>query len=206
MLVREKIDQSIQILKELKIDAWMTFVRESEANGDPILDLILGAPVTWHSAFIVSGSGETVAIVGKYDRKTVEDTGAYRLVLDYVESGKKLILDTLQRLEPSMIAINYSRDSEICDGLTHGMYLLLQDYLLEIGFEKRLVSAEKIISALRQRKTPEELHLMKEAITATEKIFDAVADFITVGTAEAEIAAFMKEQVDRAGLELAWDE
>jgi Xaa-Pro aminopeptidase len=206
MLIQEKVKQASEILGEFNVDCWLTFVRESQINGDPTLDFLLGADVTWQSAFIVTSSGETYAIVGQYDRKTVEDTGAYKHVLDYVKSAKGPILDTLKGLNPSTIAVNYSKDSEICDGLTYGMYLTLYDYLSEIGFEDRLVSAEKIVSAQRQRKTPAEIKAIRSAIRAAEEVFEKVWAFIRVGTTEVEIADFMKAEVRKAGLELAWDE
>ena len=164
MLVQEKVRQAIEVLKETEIACWLTFVRESALNGDPILDYIVGSDVTWHSAFIISSTGNTFAIVGKYDQKTIEDTGAYRIVESYVEGVKTPLLRHLQDLDPTEIAVNYSRGSEICDGLTHGMYLTLVDFLSEIGFENRLVSAEKIISAVRQRKSDTEIQYMKKAI------------------------------------------
>jgi Xaa-Pro aminopeptidase len=206
MLIQEKVKQASEILGEFNVDCWLTFVRESQINGDPTLDFLLGADVTWQSAFIVTSSGETYAIVGQYDRKTVEDTGAYKHVLDYVKSAKGPILDTLKGLNPSTIAVNYSKDSEICDGLTYGMYLTLHDYLSEIGFEDRLVSAEKIVSALRQRKTPREIDAIRSAIRAAEEIFEKAWTFIKVGRTESEIAHFMKVEVRKAGLEPAWDE
>ena len=90
MLVQEKVRQAVKILQEFDIDCWITFVRESDINGDPTLDFILGTPVTWHSAFIVTSTGKTCAIVGKYDGQTVVDTGAYAEVHSYVERIKDL--------------------------------------------------------------------------------------------------------------------
>jgi Xaa-Pro aminopeptidase len=206
MLVQEKVKQACEILREFNVDCWLTFVRESQINGDPTLDFLLGADITWHSAFIVTSSGGTYAIVGQYDRKTVEDTGAYQHILDYVKSGKELILDTLKKLNPSTIAINYSKDSEVCDGLTYGMYLTLCDYLSEISFEGRLVSAEKIVSALRQRKTTGEIEAIQSAVRVAEGVFEKAWTFINVGRTETEVADFMKSEVRKAGLELAWDE
>ena len=121
MLIHEKVNQSVEILKELGIDCWITFVRETALNGDPILPYLVDGSLTWHSAFIVSRSGKKIAIVGKYDRKTVEDLAAYDQVIDFVEGIKKPFIETLRSLNPSRIAVNYSEDSEICDGLTHGM-------------------------------------------------------------------------------------
>jgi Xaa-Pro aminopeptidase len=205
MLIQEKVRQAAAALETLGIDCWITFVRETALNGDPILDYIVGTDVTWHSAFIVSRTGQTCAIVGKYDQKTVEDTGAYDQVISYVEGIKKPLLDYLRELNPQQIAVNYSQGSEICDGITHGMYLVLEEYLAEIGLEKRLMSAEKIVSAVRQRKSGTEIQYMKKAIEHTEAIFAKVAQWIRPGKTEIEIAEFMHQERKDRGLACAWE-
>jgi Xaa-Pro aminopeptidase len=205
MLVKEKVAQSIDILKELNVDCWLTFVRETQLNGDPILPFLVNASLTWHSAFIISASGKTHAIVGQYDKKGVEDLGVYDQVVGFVEGVKKPFVEYMKKLDPSRIAINYSQDSEICDGLTHGMYLTLLEMLTELGMNDRLICAEPIVSALRQRKMPTEIEYMRQAIRHTLEIFSEVARFIKPGKTEAEIAAFMKKRVADRGLELAWD-
>ena len=116
-LVQEKIKQALNALDTHDIDCWITFVRETALNGDPILDYILGFDVTWHSAFIVFRDGLTCAIVGQYDKQAVLDTGAYREVESYVEGIKQPLLAVLQRKNPRRIAVNYSEGSEICDGM-----------------------------------------------------------------------------------------
>lgn len=205
MLIQEKVRQAVEILKELEVDCWITFVRESAINGDPTLAFLVEADVTWHSAFIITASGRTRAIVGQYDAKSVEDLGAWDQVVGHVEGIGEPLSACLRELDPPRIAINYSEDSEVCDGLTHGMYLSLRRTLAEIGFEDRIESAERVISALRQRKTATELGRMKAAIRATEAIFDQVAGFLRPGMSEKEIAAFMQGRVREAGLELAWE-
>jgi Xaa-Pro aminopeptidase len=205
MLIKEKILQSIGILKEFNIDCWITFTRESSINGDPTLPFLVPADLTWHSALIITKEGDTRAIVGLYDKKMVEDTGAYKTVVGYVEGIRKPLTEYLRALNPASIAVNYSKDSEIADGLTHGMYLTLMEILSEINFQDRVVSAEKIISALRQRKTKSEIQHIKEAIRQTEKIFAKVTNYIRPGMSEEQIAQFMRNEVNRAGLELAWD-
>jgi Xaa-Pro aminopeptidase len=160
--------------------------------------------VTWHSAFIVTASGQSFAIVGKYDRQAIEETGAYDQVLDYVESVKQPLQQTIQKINPRQIAINYSEGSEICDGLTHGMFLTLTRYMEEIGFGDRIISAEKIVSAMRERKSSTEIQHMKDAIDITQQIFGGVTAFIKPGKTEKEIADFMSSEVARRGLETAW--
>jgi Xaa-Pro aminopeptidase len=205
MLIQEKVNQAKMIVKEFGMDCWLTFVRESALNGDPSLAFLVDSDVTWHSAFIVTSDGRTFAIVGLYDKKTVEDLHAYDEVIGYVQGMKEPFLALMKNINPRTIAVNYSMGSEICDGLTHGMYLTLRDHLYEIDFQDRLVSAEKIVSALRQRKTPTELRYMKEAIRRTEEIFHAVSVFIRPGMTEREIADFMKNELAAAHLECAWE-
>ncbi|MHC4946339.1 MAG: M24 family metallopeptidase [Planctomycetota bacterium] len=206
MLVQEKVNQAKAILKEFDIDCWITFARESQINGDPSLAFLIFADVTWHSAFIITSKGEAFAIVGQYDRMTVKETGAYDRVEGFVEGIKEPLQKELKRLDPSKIAVNFSEGSEICDGLTHGMYLTLRNLLDEIGLANRLISAERIVSAVRERKSKTEIAHMKEAIRITEEIFCKVAGFIKPGRTEKEIAAFMKDQVKQRGLDLGWEE
>lgn len=205
MLIQEKVNQAKEILKEFGIDCWITFVRESGINGDPTLDFLAPVDVTWHSAFIISAAGKTRAIVGQYDQKSIEDTGAYDDVIGYVEGIKEPLLSYLKELNPDKIAVNYSEDSEIADGLTHGMYLTLHKFLSETGMQERLVSSEGIVSALRERKSDTELANIREAIRITEEIFERVTNFIRPGLSEKEIAAFMSNEVDNRGLEVAWE-
>lgn len=206
MLIKEKVEQAIRILNEYSVDCWLTFVRESGINHDPMLDFLTESDVTWHSAFIITKSGETYAIVGQMDRKAIEDLGIYTHVFSYVEGIKGQLITTLKEINPSSIAINYSKTSEISDGLTHGMYLTLLEFLSETGFEKRLVSAERVTSSLRARKTDSEQRLIKKAINATNDILKSAASFIMPGRTEKEIATFLKEEVKKRNLALGWNE
>ncbi len=205
MLIREKVDQAVEILKEYETDCWITFVRESGMMRDPMMDFLCHADMTWHSAFIVTRTGETHAIVGQMEKRTVDELGVYGQVTGYVEGIKKELLDTLKALDPSSIAINYSETSEVCDGLTHGMYLVLRGMLAEIGFEDRLVSSEKITSSLKARKTPTEVERMRRAIGHTLDIFSMVKEYLQPGRTEKEIAAFMTLEAEKRGLGFGWD-
>ena len=201
MLIKEKIDQAKDLLKEFDIDCWITFVRESQINGDPTLAFLSPADVTWHSAFIISKDGKAHAIVGKYDQKTIEETGAYDEVIGFVEGIKEPFQSYMKKLNPKIIALNYSEGSEIADGITHGMFLTMKNLLGEIGMENRITSAEKLVSALRERKAGTEIKNIKTAIKNTEEIFELVTNFIKPGKTENEIAAFIKSEVKKRNLE-----
>ena len=206
-IVRDKITQAIGILDDLGIDCWLTFARETTETGDPILPIIVGQPVTWQSAFILTRRGDAVAIVGKFEDEAVKASGGggWKQVLPYVQSIRSPLVTTLKRLDPKQLAINYSIDDVKADGLSHGMMLLLREYLKDTPYVDRLISAEGIIRALRSRKTAGEIERIKRAIATTDEIFDAVAKFAKVGTSERAVSDFMHAEVKRRKIHTSWE-
>jgi Xaa-Pro aminopeptidase len=204
-LIHEKIAQSGKILQETGIDLWLTFVRESAALHDPALDFIYGHDVTWQSAFILTRSGERIAIVGHYDAETAQRTEAYHEVIPYHEAFSQPLLAVLQRLQPQQIAINYSSNDCHADGLTFGMYQLLTRYLADTPFAQRLLSAEPILNALRGRKTPSEVERIQAAIRTTLDIYRRTFDYAQIGMSERQIGRLMSDEVQRLGLTTAWE-
>jgi len=204
-LIQEKVEQAIQILNELEIDLWLTFVRETSAFADPVLPLIYGTDLTWQSALILTRNGARIAIVGRFEAETAQRTGAYDRVIPYDEAFRPVILQTLEELNPRKIAINYSENDPVADGLSLGMYRILKGFLEESPFADRLISAEELIGALRGRKTSEEIARIRAAVTTTAEIYSATFDFLRPGMSEKEIADFMHQQLNDRNLEPAWD-
>jgi Xaa-Pro aminopeptidase len=68
----------------------------------------------------------------------------------------------------------------------------------------RLVSAEKVVSALRERKSAAEIGWMKRAVRETEEIYGLAAGFVRSGRTESEIAAFILRETARRKLRPAW--
>jgi len=205
-ILKEKVEQAVQILKEKNIDMWLTFVRESGNIKDPALDMIAGTSCTWQSALMISKDGDTTAIVGSLEVENFQTRGLYKDVVGYVKSVKEPLLDYLNKKNPGTIAVNFSKNSNLADGLTHGMFLILTDILDGTPFTKRLVSSEEIISALRGRKSKAELAIMKEAVYKTLEIFDEMTKFIKPGKSEIEIAEFIKRIALKNNFGLAWEE
>jgi len=205
-IIKEKIEQAVQILKEKDIDLWMTFVRESGNIKDPALDMIAGVSCTWPSALIINKDGDTTAIVGSLDVENFTTSGYYKNITGYVQSVKEPLLEYLNKKKPKKIAVNFSKNSNLADGLTHGMFLILQDILKGTGFEQKLISSEGIISALRGRKSVAEFEIMKKAVNETLKIFDEMTKFIKPGKTEKQIAGFIKKVTESKGYGLAWEE
>ncbi len=204
-LTREKVEQAIQILEEKEVDLWLTFVRESSANGDPVMPLIYGdADLTWQSALILARTGERIAIVGRFDAETAREVGAYQDVIGYDESLRLELLPILERLDPARIALNFSEDDVLADGLSHGLYTVLMGYLEGTPFASRVVSAEDVIRALRGRKTPGEVSRIRAAVETTRKIYERTFAFVQPGMTEIEIGDYMQAQLDELGVGSAW--
>lgn len=205
-LILEKQKQAIEILNEKNIDMWLTFVRETGNLKDPMMDMIIGTGATWHSAFILTKSGESIAIIGSLEEANMKTVGTYKTIIPYLKSIREDLVNTIERINPERIAINYSRNSSLADGLTHGVYIELVDILKETPYADRFVSSEEIVAALRGRKSEVEVGYIKEAIRETLIIFDQVTDFIEPGKSELDVANFVKAICSKKGFELAWDE
>jgi len=202
-MLKEKLDQAVAILNEQQIDAWLIFVRETSAPPDPIMDLIVGASVVWPAAFLVSRNGTKAAFVGAIDAAGVQMRTPFP-VESYKTTIKDPLLRLLQQLDPRTIAVNYSRDDVMADGLTHGLYLMLCDYLQGTPYSQRLVSSEKIIASLRGRKSKGELQAIRESIAETLEIFTKVTDHLRPGLSEQDVAEVVNQELRRKGLTPAW--
>jgi len=206
LIFKEKIVQAISILEEKDIDMWVTFVRESSINHDSVMDMIVGVNSTWQAAFIINKDGDTTAIVGDMEEENFKQTGLYKNIVGYLKSIREPFIEYLKKKDPKKIAINYSKNSVLADGLTYGMYQILLDHLKGTGFVERLISSEEVISALRGRKSSTEMNIMREAVDETINIFNQVTGFLKPGMTEIEVAEFVRKITTEKGFEFAWEE
>jgi Xaa-Pro aminopeptidase len=206
VLIHEKLDQAPAILREQAVDVWLTLVRETLLTKDPCLDLIAGTYCAWQSAFLISANGERIAVVGRFDAPNLRELGTYGEVVAYDESLAPHLLEAIERLDPRSIALNYSTSDPAADGLTHGLWLTLQETLAGTPYTDRLVSSEAVVNALRGRKSPEEVRRIRAAVADTEEIFERVTATIEPGQSELEIAAVMQDEVAKRSLGYAWGE
>jgi len=204
-IVQEKVNQAVHILNEYDIDVWLTFVRETTSGGDPVLPLIYGHDLTWQSALIITRRGERIAILGEYEAETARRVNAYNQIIPYSQSIRAPLINTLLEINPNKIALNYSKSDVLADGLPLGLSQVLLGYLSETQFTQRIVSAEKVIAALRGRKSPAEVALIKEAINTTAVIYQDTFDYAKPGMSEKQIADFMQAQLKRHQVEAAWE-
>jgi Xaa-Pro aminopeptidase len=204
-LVGEKVEQAAAILQEEGVDCWILLARESDVLGDPSLPFVVGTSVTWESAFVLTAAGERVAIVGTADVPNVQGVSAWPEVVGYVEGISEPLRALLDRLAPNQIALNFAPGNYMADGLTHGMWLNVQNWLAETPHLDRLVSAEPIVAKLRGRKSPEEQRRIRAAVDTTVEIWAALQDWLRPGATEREIAAYLHDQCVRRGVGTSWD-
>ncbi len=199
----EKIEQAIGILNEKNVDCWLTFVRETEHNADPALPLISPVNVTWHTALIITRTGHTVAIAGRYEIVNFQRMGCWQECIQYDQSIQPALVDALDRINPKQIAVNYSESDTAADGLSHGMYLTLQRYLAGKPYE--LISAEGILNPLRGRKTPGEVARIKAAVALTDDIIHRITAYLKPGLSELDIQQFIHAEYKKEGVVPSWD-
>ncbi len=187
------------------VDCWLIFVRESSINGDPVLPLLYDHDLTWQSVLLWSRTGERIAIVGRGDADTAQRVGLFDTVIGYDQAIRPHLLDVLERLEPQQIALNFSENDVVADGLSVGLLRLLERYLAGTPFAGRFVSAERIVGALRGRKSAGEVARIRAAIATTLEIYQQTFDWVQPGRTEREVSDWMHARLAERGLGSAWD-
>jgi Xaa-Pro aminopeptidase len=198
-LVADKIQQACDLLKELQIDAWIVFVRETRLLADPVLPLVVGGEATWSSYFIYTATGDAFAIVGRFDKQIFESDGRFTDVRTYDEDVRDSVRALLDSIAPKSVVVNYSAGDPAADGLTHGMYQLMREHLEGTPYLDRMQSAEELITKLRSRKLPEEVSRLKSAALMANEVWNEAAGQISTGQSEKEIAALIDGLIKARG-------
>src|SRR5262249_13135491 len=91
------------------------------------------------------------------------------------------------------------------DGLTHGMWLLLNELLRDTPYANRLTTAAPLLAKLRARKSSTEIGRIRAAVAVTEEIVGLLGPRIRPGVSGKELADFVHEKFRARGLPSAWD-
>ena len=203
-MFKEKLQQAVKILNEQNIDAWLTLVRETAMNNDPILPFISKVDFTALTGIIVMKSGKTVVLAGNNDAEGINQTQVYDEVITYSGNFKDALKELLDKNKVTRLAANYSIDDVASDGLSHGLFLLLQETVKGAAYVPEIISAAPIISKLRGSKTAVEKKLIIEAINTTEDIFQEARQFIREGVTEQDIHQFFTNRMKHYGVQASW--
>lgn len=204
-IIKEKHKLIPKIMKEKVIDCWLIFARETSVNPDPVMNQVIGGDVVWKSSFVFAFEGEKftkTAIVGDFDALAEERKGIWDVVIPYKEGISTPMKELFRKINPSKIALNYSEDDPVSDGLSHGMFLKL----ISIFSDKKdlFISAAPIIQTIRGRKTKPEIELVTKACELTEEINHKMTKLIKTGMNETEIQNLFHNEMDKQSVVEAW--
>jgi Xaa-Pro aminopeptidase len=197
-LIAEKVAQARDAVARSEADAWLTFCRETDEINEPCLPYILGFDVVWPTAIVVGPDRSTV-ILGRHDAPNAEQLGVHE-VRPYDESLEEPLDTTLSALDAETIAINFDRDDNVADGLTHGLFLRLQDLLPGREF----VSAGEIVSDVRGLKSPTEHERITAAAETTRDLLAELEAAWTPEMTEAEARDLLHGRMREEGYGSAW--
>lgn len=197
-LVSEKVEQARAAVADSDVDAWLIFCRETDEIADPSLPYVLGFDVVWPTAVVVGPDSSTV-ILGQHDAPPAEELGVHE-VRPYDESIREPLRGTLSRMDAERLAINVDRDDAAADGLTHGMYLRLDDLLPGREF----VGAGDVVADVRGLKSPTEHERITAAAETTLDLLQEFAGQWTPDTTEADAADWLHSRMREAGYDSAW--
>lgn len=203
-LIQEKVEQATKLLNLHNIDLWLIFTQETGYECDSIYPLLMGDRDIARGYLLLTRQGGKIAIVGGLDQAIPGSTGVWEDVRIYTKNANELLLEILAETNPSTIAINYSQNNSLADGLTYGKYLSLTEALKDTPFAGRLVSAEKLAAGLRSVKSPEEINKIKVAISKTDEVFRRLRAYLRPGLGGMEIFGFIQEQITTLGAASAW--
>ncbi len=194
-----------QLLREKKIDCWLTFTREGAS--DPLLSQLGSRHMVARAALIFAhdrqGNYRRVAIAASYDVTPLESSALYDTVISYKQEGVRPHLQQIMtELDPQVIAVNRSRDVPMADGLTTGLF----DYLVEVlpEYGPRFTSSEGLILSLFSRKLPAEIAAVREAAEKTQQIVREAftSKVIKPGkTTENDVADYLRRRAEELGME-----
>jgi Xaa-Pro aminopeptidase len=112
----------------------------------------------------------------------------------------------LRKLDPETIGLNFSEEEGVADGLTVGMKLIFDE---AVGPElaSRVVSAERVIISLWNRKVAKEVELITRSAVQSAQLTDEALRAITPGVTTARgLFDDIRRRMAGLGLEPGWEE
>lgn len=199
-LTKQKIEQTFDILNELDIDCWVIFVRETAMTKDPAMELVAGElNATWQTFLIYTKERKSYALVGNFDQEDYIKSGYFTEVIPYTQGVKEDFQNLIKKINPQQIALNYSINNCAGDGLSHGMYLLVQEYLKETEYVEKIISSETILGKLRSRKLKPEIELLQKAAELADEVWHKAVAEIQIGMTELQVAAVIEFFIKQTG-------
>lgn len=204
MFYKEKIEIAYQALEENDMDMWIVAGQESATNGEPVLDVMGDAEFIGRTALVFNRDHTSCAVCTPLDVNGYINAGVFTETISFPVSFTQSLGEYIAKKVPKRIALDFSENNPASDGLSMGMYKLLQEAFEIAGFQGEVVSAQPIVNLVKGIKNEEELRKMRRACEITQEIFDAAKDFIRPGMNCKDIYAFFTEEVKRRHVGYSW--
>ena len=204
MFSKEKVKIAFDALNDENIDMWIIAGQESATNSEPILSVMSDAEFIGCTALIFCKDGSSVAVCTPIEYNGYVHHGVFDEVIAFPVSYTDTVSEVIKIKNPKRIALDYSLENPSADGLSLGMYKLLQEAFDKCDYQGEIVSAEKIIVRVRGIKTQEELDKIKIACEEAEKIFNDAKRFIKPGMNCQDVYKFFQDETERKGFGYSW--
>ncbi|MEA5012006.1 MAG: Xaa-Pro peptidase family protein [Angelakisella sp.] len=182
-IYQEKLHQAVGYLQENNIDLWLVFASE---GSDPAVQLLTGLKTVGRTFFFITRQKGVFALCSQIDAQESEESKLFDRVERYTDDAASRLLELVEELNPASIAINYSEDDHLCDGLTTGRYRWLCKAVGE-KYAARFVPSTPMLQRIRAIKTPAELSCIQTAIDMTLEIYDEVFAQMHAGMTERQV-------------------
>ena len=205
-ILAERFDHVLpDIMERTGIDMWILITREY--NEDPVVKTML--PATWLNA------RRRTILVFDYDptKFKVEKLAVARYNIgDNITSAWdkekepnqwKALLNLIEARNPQKIALNYSDDFGIADGISKTDYDAFM-HILPADYKSKVVSAEPLAVGWIETRSTVEMQLFEELVGLTHQIIQEAfsSKVIKPGTTTTEdVVWFLRQKVTDLGLE-----
>lgn len=201
-VAREKMQRAAEMLQENNIDMWVFYAR---LKTDTALELMFNTDTKNEVMFLLTKSGERIAIALPEDAKVYEESGLYTSVRTVADDGFSAEFQkAFEEFQVESLAINDSTQDTRCDGLTLGLYKKLEAAVGADVMAKVKCQSFAMLEELRAVKTPSEIEIMRECSRITTDIYDALFQRIHVGLSEVGVAKIMMEECEKRGVTTAF--
>ena len=198
VVAKEKMARAGQMLRQQGLDMWVVYTRLKK---DTALELMFNTSTRNEVLFVLTASGERIAIAGSEDAAVYEASGMYTRVISTSQEGMMAAFKKIfDEFAPQTLALNNSTDDSRCDGLSLGLFKKLEKAIGAETMAKVMRCSYEMLEELRAVKTPMEIQIMKACSAITTDIYDALFKRIHVGMTEVGVANMMMEECRKRGV------
>lgn len=203
-LDKEKLPIIYEALTENDVDAWLITGRESIMKSEPILSVLGDMDFIIATTLIFTAAGKCIAIVSPLDVEGYKLIEGIDEVVEYQTTMEESIYEVLSKLKPKKLALNYCSSDAAADGLTVGMYRMLERVFERLDHTMQTVSAFPIVSDVRGRKTSSQIEKIRHCAVKADEYLRRVPEICKKGTTSLDIFNFLHDVAYKDGYGMSW--